>query len=225
MSRTSHQRTHTGLISLTAILAASAGLFAAKDPALLPDGRESIEIRTGERNPFSVQIVQEKGPVEPSETEGLSEEARIRRILGALRVTGASLGPGRMQAMLGSMIVRPGDQLPPLIQNQSERLNVLSFEDGLITLAFVERDPSAEARRIVIPVKMKPTVTQFIFGEAVESLVQIDSKGRSALPALDNPAVIQVLSGSQKTEVHSLTERDVNLMGVVQDAKAQDKQE
>ena len=193
--------------------------------SLRPDGREAIEIQSGERNPFAVQIVQDKGPAETSPTEGLSEEARIRRILGTLRVTGSSQGEDRTKVLMGSLIVKPGDTLPPLIQNQSERIKVLSLEDGMLTLVFMERDPMAEPRRMVVPIDMKPAVTQFLFGEAVENLAQIDQKGRSALPPLTNPSVTEVLSGSQESEVQGLTDREVSLMGVVHDAKAPKKQE
>ncbi len=225
MSRIIHIFPRLGLAGLAATFFTSPVVFALSDPSLLPEGREAIEIRSGERNPFAVQIVQEKGAAEPSATEGLSEEARIRRILGTLRVTGATMGPGKKQALMGSLIVKPGDTLPALLNNQSEVLKVLSLENGIITLVFHERDPSAEPRRIMVPVNLRPTVTQFLFGEAVENLAQIDLKGRSTLPPLTNPAVTEVLSGSQASEVQGLTEREVTLMGVVHDAKPQQEEE
>lgn len=214
------------LAALASSFLAAPALLAAGEPPQRPDARETIELRSGERNPFAVQIVEEKATTEPSSSEGLSEEARLRRIFGNLRASGTSVGPDKGQkAMLGSLIVKPGDVLPPLLGNQAEILEVLSIQDSLVTLVFHERDPSAEKRRIVVPVNMRPTVSQFLFGEAVEALAQIDQKGRSALPALQSAAVTEVLGGGQASEVQGLTEREIQLMGVVRDAKDRQQEE
>ncbi len=186
-------------------------------PELLPDGRQTVDVRAGERNPFTQQAAPEQGATASSESA--SEEARLRRIIRAVKIGGVSGGNGQFRILLGSLILSPGETLPPIIRNQSEMLRVLSVDESSLTLAFVERDPSADPRKIVLPVGMKPEVSQFMFGEAVESLLQIGPRGAPKLPPLESPAVAEILNSSQEVELRNVADRDVKLMGGVQDAE------
>ncbi len=188
---------------------------AATDSALFPDGRETIALRPGERNPFTQQVVQEAQTTAAPETA--SEESRLRRILRTIKISGVSGGNGKFQALLGSLILKPGNTLPPLINNQSEQLRVAAVDSRSLTLAFVERDPSADPRQIVLPIGIKPDVTQFLYGEAVEDLIKLDQKGQSTLPPIENPEVAKILKDSQDVDLNNMTDRGVKLMGVVHD--------
>ena len=196
------------------------------DPRLFPDARESTTLRSNERNPFTAQQVVQESQT-PAVPEAASEESRLRRILQAVKIGGVSGGNGKFQALLGSLIIKPGDSLPPLISNQFEELRVTSVDPSSITLSFFERDSTANPRQIVLPVGIKPDVSQFLYGEAVEELTQIDpQRGRTApLPQVENPAVTQTLKGSQDVDLKNLTDRAVKLMGVLHDAKKSEKEQ
>lgn len=188
----------------------------AVDSLLFPDGRQVLDVRTTERNPFAQQIA-EPPIATANPQEGVSEEARLRRILRAVKVNGVSGTSGKHQVLLGSLILKPGVILPPLISNQIEVLRVVSVDETSMTLEFVEKDPAVDARKIVLPFNLKPEVTQFLYGEAVEDLAQIGPKGQTQLPPLSSEGVSEIVKGSQDAELKSMADRDVKLMGVVRD--------
>jgi hypothetical protein len=204
------------------LLLFSASAPAASDSLVYPDGRQILEIRSNERNPFAQQIVEPMSTA-ANPQEGASEEARLRRIFRAVKVNGLSGTPGKRQILLGSLILKPGIILPPLINNQSEVLRVVSLDEDSMLLEFVEKDPSVDPRKITLPFDLKPEVTQFLYGEAVEELAQIGSKGQAKMPPLASPAVDQIVKGSQDAELQNMTDRDVKWMGVVHDDQAQKK--
>ncbi|MEI6071675.1 MAG: hypothetical protein WCS31_07770 [Verrucomicrobiae bacterium] len=188
---------------------------------LLPEGREPVALRPGERNPFTQKAVQYEavsGAPEP-----VSEESRLRRILSAVKISGLSGGNGKFQVLLGSLIIKPGDTLPPLIGNQTERLRVTTVDTTSLTLSFIEKDPAANARQIVLRFNTRPEISRFMYGEAVEELTKLSSQGQSQLPPLESPAVAQILKESQDVDLKNMTERKVKLMGEAPDAKKSEK--
>jgi len=205
-----------------ALLLVAASAQAASESLLYPDARQALEVRKNERNPFAQQIAESSSPTANAQ-EGVSEEARLRRILRAVKIGGVSGTPGHRQLLLGSLILKPGVVLPPLISNQAEILRVVSVDDSSMTLEFVEKDPAADARKILLPFDLKPEVTQFLYGEAVEELAQIGPKGQTKLAPLSAGGVVEILKGSQDAELQNMADRDVKLMGVVHDEQAQKK--
>jgi len=195
---------------------------AASESLLYPDGRQVLDVRSNERNPFVQQLV-EPSSTTTSPQEGASEEARLRRILKAVKISGGASKSGHRQLLLGSLILKPGVILPPLLSNQSEALRVISVDDSSLTLEFVEKDPSSDARKILIPFDLKPEVTQFLYGEAVEELAQIGPRGQTKMPPLTAGGVTEILKGSQDAELQNIADRDVKLMGVVHDEQAPKK--
>ncbi|MEI6032697.1 MAG: hypothetical protein WCS65_00270 [Verrucomicrobiae bacterium] len=121
---------------------------------------------------------------------------------------------------MGSLIIKPGDTLPALISNQSEKLKVESVDKAAITLVFVEKDGSAGARRIRISSSLKPEVSQFLYGEAVEkvtkSLPKIPLELKSPDVSFTQPVDL-LLQSRQALEVKKIDEKAV--MGGGQDAK------
>ena len=196
---------------------------AAGDPSLFPDGRQRVELRPAERNPFVQAIAQEAIPTKPE--EGITEEARLRRILRAMKIGGVSGKPGSRQVLLGSLILKPGGTLPPILKNQAEVLRVLSVDDLSVEIAFVEKDPSASARRIVLPFSIKPEVAQMMVGEAFEELTKVGASGKVAVPPLTNAGVNEFLSGSKEADLRNMTDRDVQMMGVTTNAEDKKKTE
>jgi len=203
-------------LSLLATLAGSAGTLWA-DPAndMLPSGRTFTELREGERNPFGQQISVQPQIVEESE----SEEARLRRIVSSVKISGVSESAGKKRVLLGSMILQVGDILPPLIRGQQESLRVSSIDSERILLAFVERDPGIESRQITIPLEMTPRVNQFLYGEAVEKLMNPDaSADGSEIPVA---GVDEFFKGSSDASLQNVTNRKFQMMGEVKDDKTE----
>jgi hypothetical protein len=203
------------LLVLAALL--SAPLARAATPSLMPDERATIQLQPKERNPFAQAAAPERTIT--TAQESASEDARLRRILGALKIAGTSRADGKSRVLLGSLIVSVGEILPPIIGNQVEVLRVVSVDDSKLTLAFVERDSSADPRKIELPINMKPVVSQFLYGEAVESLLGITRDAAPKLPALDTPAVKEVIKVSQDLDLQNVAERNTKLMGGVRDAE------
>lgn len=195
-------------------------VLAAADALLFPDGRQTVEVRPNERNPFGQQVAPEVQSTSAGTQEAVSEESRLRRILRALKISGVSGQGSSRRALIGSLILKPGDPLPPLITNQAESLRVAAVDDSQVILEFIERDPAAESRKIILFYGLQPTVAQFLFGEAVEELAQIGAKGQSQMPALTSPRVTEILQKAQDAELKSLVDRNVRMMGVIDDEQA-----
>ena len=194
-------------------------LRASSDPSLFPDSRQRVELRPNERNPIAQQIVPEAPPTNPQ--EGATEEARLRRILRALKIGGVSGPPGHRQVLLGSLILKPGNTLPPIVKNQFEVLQVISVDDASVVLGFVERDSSVSSRQIILPFSVKPEVSQVMIGEALEKLAKVSPTGKIDAPPLTLQGVDDLLKGSRDADLRNLTDREVETMGV--DTNAQDK--
>lgn len=189
---------------------------ATSDPSLFPDGRQKVDLRPSERNPFIQQIAPEAAPA--AAQEGTTEEARLRRIFRAMKIGAVSGAPGSKQVLLGSLIIKPGRTLPPILKNQFEVLRVLSVDDTSIVLAFVERDRSVAGRQIILPYGIKPEVTQMMFGDAFEKLTQVGPSGKIEAPPLTMQGVEEFLSGSRDADLRNMADREIQMMGVVTNA-------
>ena len=192
-------------------------LRASSDPSLYPDGRQQVELRATERNPFAQQITPEVVPANPQ--EGATEEARLRRILRATKIGGVSGSGGNRRALLGSLILKPGMTLPPILSNQFETLRVVSVDDTAVVLAFVERDSALSVRQIVLPLAIKPSVSQVMVGEAFEELTKVGPSGKISAPPLTIQGVSDLLKGSREADLRNVADRDVQMMGVVTNAE------
>lgn len=208
--------------ALLCCLAIPCGLRAASDPSLLPEGRQREELRPSERNPFTQQVALET-PAPTNVQDGTTEEARLRRIFRATKVGGISGKPGARHALLGSLILKPGDTLPPILKDQFEVLRVVSVDDASIVIAFVERDSSLDARQIVLPVGIKPEVSRVMIGETFEELTKMGPSGKIEAPPVTNKGVEDLLKGSREADLRNIADRDVQMMGVVTNEENADK--
>jgi hypothetical protein len=92
--------------------------------ALVPEKREPALVTEGERNPFGLVALP---PEEVEETETIqaeTEEMRLRRILGNMRVSGAGGTSGSYRVVLGSMQLKQGETVPMIFADQAEVLRV-----------------------------------------------------------------------------------------------------
>jgi len=145
-------------ILLTGALAAAAPTIASAQQGPMPDDKEAVELREGERNPYEKPIVEEAVVEAQEETE----ESRIRKVIGSMSLSGVRDNGYQIRVLLGSMILQEGDPLPPLIPGQSEALKVGEILPDQVEILFVEREEGEEPRRIEIPVKLDPRITYAI---------------------------------------------------------------
>jgi hypothetical protein len=126
----------------------------AGDVGLMPSQKAPMVVSDKDRNPFGVH--HEVAPETPEETE--SEESQIRKIVGKLPMSGFSQSPAGIKILLGSMIIEAGHEVPQVISNQTEILEVLSVSPQRVELGFKEKDGSDTLRKIVLFPDLSPKV-------------------------------------------------------------------
>ncbi|MEI6340259.1 MAG: hypothetical protein WCQ57_17035 [Verrucomicrobiota bacterium] len=136
-----------------------------------------------------------------------------------MKIGGVSKGSGDKKALLGSLILKPGNTLPPILNNQIETLRVLSVGDASVVLEFVEKAATVASRKIVLLFGIKREVRQFMSGEAVEELItagvpEPPKLGKAAYPG--DPQARSILTNIQEAEQKRSSDK---LMGVFPDAK------
>lgn len=120
----------------------------------LPGEKVPIVLLPKERNPFTRHEVKTEITADKE-----SEESRLRTLLGAMPVTGLIRGGATPKVLLGSLILRPGHPIPSLLEDQTEHLVVGTITLKQVEILFVETEPHAEPRRILIPIDLSPHVT------------------------------------------------------------------
>lgn len=193
--------------------------------ALNPEKRAPVQVLEGERNPFGLVKLQpgEKAPVAVVKTE--SEEAKLRRVLANMRVTGLSGYPGSYRVMIGSMPLREGEIVPKMFADQAEKLLVQSVSDRQVILAFVEKDKSVKPRRIELNVDLRPNVKSLLPGEVFVKQVPFDGNGSPDLPPLQNAAAMGVLQAGEEQNSESLVERQYELLNAPARLKSDETKE
>lgn len=180
---------------------------------LRPDSKQPVTLQTGERNPFglvSVPKVEEGADVA---VEDETEEAKIRRVLANMRISGRSGTPGNYQVLLGPLVVRKGDLLPPLFANQAEVLRVEDITDRELTFAFVEADAAMAPRKFGISFDVSARVRSLMPGEAFSQLVSMTPQGKVDLPPVETEGVKDFLQGAEEQKFESMVDRSFELLG------------
>ncbi len=136
---------------------------------LMPDQKAGIDLPEDERNPFA-----KRGPAVTATDvqDNESEESRLRGMIGALKISGYSDGPGERRALLGPFPIAVGRRLPPLIEKQTESLVTRSIEPGSIELVFEERDGKPETRFLLLRFDLRPEVRFQLAPQAAHSQQQ-----------------------------------------------------
>ncbi len=198
-------------------------LLLAQRPEMLPSTRTFVELREGERNPFGQQMTVLQ-PTDLDTPDAGGEEARLRRLFGAMKVSGASQSGKERRILVGGMILREGDTVPSILRGQQESIRVASISDKRVLLSFVERDASVEARQIRIPITLDPVVTQLLFGEAFEKMAAIGTDGRSTLSEVPVEGINEFIKGSSEARFENMIDRTFEMMGEVNNEKEPQKE-
>lgn len=173
--------------------------------ALEPEKRTPIEVPSGERNPFGLLAVPPPEEKEAVKIQIETEEMKIRRILGNMRVTGTSGDGGEHRVLLGSMLLAKGEIVPRLFQNQGEVLRVDDITDRAVVLTFVERKQQSDQppRTIALGIDLEPRVRSLLPGELFTSVVKFDEKGAQTTAPIKTEGVESIL---KQFETNHLTE-------------------
>ena len=159
--------------------------------ALEPEKRAPTGVTEGERNPFGLLSVPPPEEEVDVKIEAETEEMKIRRVLGNMRVTGLSGEPGSYRVLLGTTSLAAGDTVPRLFANQGEVLRVQEITDRQVLVAFVERRAAADAppRTLALSIDLQPRVRSVLPGEFFTTVVPFDEKGAQALDPLKTETV------------------------------------
>jgi len=181
--------------------------------ALEPEKREPAKVLEGERNPFGLVSLPPTEVEDADTIQAETEEMRLRRILGNMRVSGAGGSAGSKSLLLGPMKIKAGERLPKLFADQAEILTVTSITDREIILSFEEKDPNIPPRTIGLGYDLEPRPQSLLPGEIFRQLVPFTSKGSPDLKPLEVPAVKGITEGAEASGLQGLTERSFELMG------------
>lgn len=181
--------------------------------ALEPEKREPATVQEGERNPFGLVSLPPTEVEETTSIQAETEEMRLRRVLGNMRVSGVSGSPGAHIVLLGSMHIKEGQWLPKLFADQAERLRVTKVTDREIILSFEEKDASLPPRTIGLGYDLRPRPQSLLPGEIFGKLVPFTPKGAPDLKPLEVPAVKAIAEGAEAAGLQGLTERAFDLLG------------
>lgn len=184
--------------------------------ALEPEKRTPVDVPEGERNPFGLLSVPPPQEDEAVKIEIETEEMKIRRILGNMRVAGVGGSPGDLRVMVGSMKLAKGDTVPRLFANQAEELRVEEITERQVVLSFVERGQPQDQppRTIGLVIDLSPRVRSLLPGEFFTSLITFDEKGGQAMEPLGTAGVdtmVEKIKTDKLTE--ALTEHRRALLG------------
>lgn len=130
-----------------------AGSERVKYALIFPEEKTPELVKPDENNPF--ETIGETGP----NSEGDTEENRVRDMLLAMPVGGAASGSGGIRVMLGGMRLEPGADVPPVLPDQQVLLRVHNITPEAIELVWVEKRPTGlPPKMLVIPMDGSPTV-------------------------------------------------------------------
>ncbi|MBE2181742.1 MAG: hypothetical protein IAE97_14865 [Chthoniobacterales bacterium] len=193
---------------------AAAPLGPRPDRALLgPQSFTSLTVVGNERNPFGLVSVPEP---ESGAVAGVAEteEAKIRRVLANMRISGMSGAPGDYSVLIGPLMLREGELVPQLFADQAEVLRVKSITEREVTFTFVESDSSLEPRTFGVSVDVAPKVRSLMPGDVFLEFVAAGPEGEAALPPIKTSGVEDFLQGAEEQKHESMVDRSLELLGV-----------
>lgn len=152
----------------------------AADIGILPSQKVPAPVHESDRNPFGTRIAPSENQFGNFDSE--SEESRIRQIFSGLVVSGRVVGSnGRPRVLLGDLILAEGEEVPQVIENQTDVLRVTRIGDKEIELTWVDEQVVDQPRKLPIKINLEPSVSFILPGRNIQQ-----SGGR--LVTMDNPA-------------------------------------
>lgn len=132
--------------------------------ALLPSRRQPVIVSPEETNPFSQKVAPSAQMVfEEVETE----EVRIRNIINDMPFAGLAEDGDSRRALIGSLALGEGDEVPPILPVQAERVVVVRVTGEEIEFGFLERNGKLGARTFTRRFSLAPQIRYLLPSEAV----------------------------------------------------------
>ncbi len=150
---------------------------------LLPEDKMPVQVAESERNPFGKRVA--KVAAAPAVTE--SEETKIRSVIENLPLGGMTRGYGVVKVLLGSYMVAEGQTLPDVIPNQTEKVKVLSVTADRVDLGFVDKDGTAETRKIGLLINLSPSVRFKLGGKSAPEAKGGEAPGLGGVTKKNEP--------------------------------------
>lgn len=128
---------------------------------IFPDEKAPETVKPEEENPFVAITELEEEDVSNS------EENKVKEMILAMKVVGASLRPQGYRVQLGDMILQAGMVVPPFMPDQSVQLRVNSITEDQIEFVWMEKTKTGlPPRTLLMPIKMKPSVRYAMPGQS-----------------------------------------------------------
>jgi hypothetical protein len=128
---------------------------------IFPDEKAPETVKPEEVNPF-IAVTDLK-----EEDVSNSEENKIKELILAMKVVGASLRPQGYRVQLGDMILSAGMVVPPFVPDQTVQLRVNSITEDQIEFVWMEKTKTGlPPRTLLMPIKMKPSVRYAMPGQS-----------------------------------------------------------
>ena len=128
---------------------------------IFPDEKAPETVKPEEENPFVAITDLEEEDVSNS------EENKVKEMILAMKVVGASLRPQGYRVQLGDMILQAGMVVPPFMPDQSVQLRVNSITEDQIEFVWMEKTKTGlPPRTLLMPIRMKPSVRYAMPGQS-----------------------------------------------------------
>ncbi|MCB1203172.1 MAG: hypothetical protein KDN18_02850 [Verrucomicrobiae bacterium] len=128
-----------------------------------PGEKRPYALKADERNPYAKRSEQEEVSAEKN---GNAEELRIREKLSRLRVTGRSQGGNGLRVLLGDIILEQGAILPPLLEDQSENLQVIELSDDTVVLGWLDIETNElTGKSMQVAYDLSPSIVYALHGQ------------------------------------------------------------
>lgn len=125
---------------------------------ILPQEKTPELVKPNEQNPFG-------GIADERDKQTVTgEELKVAELLRSLPVVGRSR---RGWVLMGDIILRQGEKIPPVLPNQSVELQVLNISPDAVELMWVEKKPTGLLpRTLIIPIDVTPKVSARLPGQS-----------------------------------------------------------
>lgn len=128
---------------------------------IYPNEKAPETVKPEEENPFVALA-----DLNAEEDVGNSEENKVKEMILAMQVVGASPRPQGYRVQLGDMILSAGMIVPPFLPDQTVQLRVNSITEEQIEFVWMEKQPTGlPPRTLLMPIKMKPVVRYAMPGQ------------------------------------------------------------
>ena len=128
---------------------------------IFPNEKAPETVKPEEENPFVALA-----DLSDKEDVGNSEENKVKEMILAMQVVGASPRPQGYRVQLGDMILEAGMIVPPFIPDQSVQLRVNSITEDQIEFVWLEKQRTGlPPRTLLMPIRMKPVVRYAMPGQ------------------------------------------------------------